>query len=87
MFFELVFMIQHLLLKKSLRKIYVLQHKSHSGCAAGYRLVQLCCRSGVRGLEVIWLYGYMVIWLYGYMVGMAIAIKKPRSGDTPENPK
>ena len=75
----------------------------NSGCAAGYRLVQLCCRSGVRGLEVIWLYGYMVIWLYGYMViwlygymviwlygymvGMAIAIKKPRSGDTPENPK
>ena len=35
----------------------------NSGCAAGYRLVQLCCRSGVRGLEVIWLYGYMVIWL------------------------
>ena len=51
----------------------------NSGCAAGYRLVQLCCRLGVRGLEVI--------WLYGYMVGMAIAIKKPRSGDTPENPK
>jgi len=51
----------------------------NSGCATGYRLVQLCCRSGVRG--------YMVIWLYGYMVGMAIAIKKPRSGDTPENPK
>ena len=38
----------------------------NSGCAAGYRLVQLCCRSGVRGLEVIWLYGYMVIWLYGW---------------------
>ena len=49
MVFELIFMIQHLLLKKSLRKIYVLQHKSHSGCAAGYRLVQLRCRSGVRG--------------------------------------
>ena len=51
-------MIQHLLLKKSLRKIYVLQHKSHSGCAAGYRLVQLRCRSGVRGYMVIWLYGW-----------------------------
>ena len=45
----------------------------NSGCAAGYRLVQLCCRLGGKRL-------------YGYMVGMAIAIKSREAATLQRTP-